>query len=524
MVLTQFQGIKQYHDGNIVSDYLNMIPLGSSAIDRLGEELLEAGHGEPRGSFVDSLGNIYIVVGKVVYRYTYNGENITAHGRLPGRVGIAVEPMWELLSGTGQVTFCESSTKPSQVYLCDSRHVYYWNTITETSDNEWNNAFVIRMLAVPGVKLITWPTSEHGYDMYAVYMDVGSYAQMVNISEAIVVSFVTWFDNKLVLTQRDKNTVWLSATDPGQFSRFPNTKSVWDPETYSNKLWHSWYSSTNSADRLNQAIGFGGMLYMLNNATIEVWSRTGNEDAPLQPNTMSTIYHGGRDPLIVSNAMFLICKDQFGGEFIGALEGATLARISTAEIEKRFTGKILELVATTVREDTFIVARTDNKTMDMNYCYSRSGFWWCWSNPKTSEFATRSLVGNLAISNRGSILRFKNSSRTLCDGTPIMRYIRDNFVHFEGRKICRSVELVMDTGVSFLSDDPEPRENMLYCRASFDRGYSFGPVRYRRLGRGGDNAHNVTWRNLGSGGSLLLEFGLSANYQFQLYQIRLEIA
>ena len=41
MKIDQFAGIRSFHDGMSVSDYVNMIPLENSCIDRLGERVLK---------------------------------------------------------------------------------------------------------------------------------------------------------------------------------------------------------------------------------------------------------------------------------------------------------------------------------------------------------------------------------------------------------------------------------------------------------------------------------------------------
>ena len=553
MNFSEFKGIKQYHDGTAVSDYNNVIPLGNSVIDRLGEERLYAGTGTPRGSFRDSLGNIYIVIADKVHRYTYDGVAISGHSVMQGRYGNTIIDDYTLKSLTGAITFCESTVKPSQVYLCDGQYIYQWNTEDEEkhyspmSDHAqiypWHNAFIIRMMIVPDVMPIGYGTdvdtqlTMNDIDPYYIYETGASPTSeaLLDLSTAVKITAITWFDNKLVLVQREKNTVWLSATDPNQFYRLTRHEfendgayaylpavSMWNDDGTESKLWYSWYASTNSADRLNTAIGFGGNLYLQNEATIEPWSRTGNEDAPLSANSLSTIYHGGRNPIIIANTLFIICRDQAGNEFIGALQGTELTRISNTEIEQRINNKAIDLVTITMRDETFLAVRM---ATGISYCYNRMGFWWKLQNPiQASEYAVWSIARDIAVSNNGSIIRFINTSRTLCDGTAITRSIRDFFMHFDGRKICRSIELVMDTGKSCDTTLPTDVQKTVYCRVSFDRGHSFGPYRYRVLGQPGNNDVVIIWRNAGSGNSLLPEFGTSANYQFQLYQVKIQIA
>ena len=149
-----------------------------------------------------------------------------------------------------------------------------------------------------------------------------------------------------------------------------------------------------------------------------------------------------------------------------------------------------------------------------------------------------SIIDDIAVSNRGSVIQFLPDKRTLDSGFPITRSIRDWFLTFTGRKIVRSVEVLMDagkkigtllnpattkgsTGKTYTPDDRE--QDRMWCSVSFDRANSFGPRRMRNLGRSDNNAFVVIWRNLGSGNNFAIEFGTSANYRFQIYQVDIQV-
>lgn len=537
MSSAKFLGINQYHEGTVVSDYVNMIPLGATAIDRLGEERLiphapMSGEGPDkiRGCFVDSKRNIYVVVEDRIQRYRYNEYDgtVTDEGVMGGFIGEARQASYKLMNGFSRVTFCESSTKPSQVFLCDGEYIYWWNTerpLTVNGPDERTSEFSINMLLSPNVTLNTGSHWYQAIDQRAE-LEVDTSVKPLNFDDRAEITSISWFDNRLVATQSDKNTVWLTCTDPAQFLRDLSKDPIAGESV---QLWPDWYSSTNSADRLNQAVGFAGQLYLLNEGTIEIWSRTGTEDSPLQPNSLNTIYHGGRSPLILSNVMYLVCKDQIGGEYVGAIQaGGGFQRISNPEIERRFKNRIADIVPILVREDSFICVRdTDGRGNPTRhgFCYGQSGCWWQWYNQDgVTEFVAQSIIRDVALSNLGSIVRMKRDSRRLMDGAPIVRYIRDWFQHFGGRKIVRSIALVMDTGVRFSSalrdkNDRVAASDEIYCRVSTDRGRSFGPFVYRKLGSSGHNDKEIVWRNFGSGNSLLIEVGTSADYQVQLYDI-----
>ena len=85
MNVDKFAGIAAYHDGSVISDYCNVIPLDNSIIDRQGELLcpIVDEDGNPvdlpntfvaKTSFVDSHQNIYIVTENDIIRIN-GGKN-----------------------------------------------------------------------------------------------------------------------------------------------------------------------------------------------------------------------------------------------------------------------------------------------------------------------------------------------------------------------------------------------------------------------------------------------------------------
>ena len=78
MQVKEFAGIRSFHDGIAVSDYVNMIPLDNSCIDRYGEKLTSARIDITPGerviqSFADSKRNVYVATNKRVCRFAWNG-------------------------------------------------------------------------------------------------------------------------------------------------------------------------------------------------------------------------------------------------------------------------------------------------------------------------------------------------------------------------------------------------------------------------------------------------------------------
>lgn len=672
--ISQFNGIQTYHEGMAVSDWVNVFPLKTVALDRLGEVLVDSNSGQVRGHFKDSHGNIYLVINDVVC--IYNGWDsvnkvIGTKALLMARNG----EVFHTLDKTDKVTFCESSTKPSQVYMCDGMYVYWWNT--EPSNNEemdklapWTLPFVVNMFYMPGmkpkyvrqvynvddidpdIKLMSQKDIPIPYEGFAplvfekriVVSDEGKFRretdeefaarkeaarkigeersaayyakwnkvieennakysrlkqhqiedswEMIqaeldpydykvhpekytpelnsvwsrigwNFEDMVEINQIAWFNNKLVGVQTDKNTVWMTATDPGMFYRYSSHKTLYLPMpdgsetvvqeypvlatsqqpywsndsdttvetngvTANDRVWTYWVSSTNGSDKLREVVSFAGNLYFLNTASIEVWTATGIEDNPIASSTQSIIHFGGKAGLVVDNELYLVCNNQVGAQFISKIHaGGGIERVSTAEIEQRLPHDIEELCLIRQRNHTFVAVQTSTVEGFYKhdvYAVTSYGTWFRWVNPEQADFAVASIIDDLAVTRFGSLVRFDDESRSLLSNYPIARRIRDWFVNFTQRRILREVSLVLDTGKKVLNPkykhnlDPSIQEG-IYCAVSFDRGAHFSPRRFRRWGQYGTNDRVIVWRNLGSGNSICIEVGSSAMYKLQLYSV-----
>jgi hypothetical protein len=316
------------------------------------------------------------------------------------------------------------------------------------------------------------------------------------------------------MTCKSENTCYLTCTDPDRFIRNP-AEDPWD-DTTGGDLWHNKYPSNNGADSLNQVVSYRGQLYFFNQYSIEMWGRTGDEDAPIQSNTTSVIHHGGRNPLIVNDQIFFISKDKIGGEHVATFAKEGFQIISNTEIDKRM-GSPIDLRPITQRHEPNIAVRTNERD------YFVYGFehWWRWKTPNgETESVLESILENLSVTTTGRLIRFDEESRNSVNGKRIERYIRDGFEQFQKRVIFRRFVITMDTGRN--SETLTEDNKGIYLALSTNNGLSFAQRHYRKLGRSGLNNKVIEWRNLGSGNSVLIEVGTSAPYKLQLYDIAVE--
>ena len=547
MEVSEFKGIQSYHDGRPASDYRNMIPMGQSVIDRLGEvsKLVFSGQ-YVLETFVDSHNNIYVATDQFVYlvQYTEIGDSYS------------LDPLSIMAFGTtpGRVTFCESSTKPSQVYMCDGKNVYYWNTTDYDGAASVPAEFASRVQAFVPVQLPLFDSpdglkapaiaalNQAKYDTALANTETATrygYFPEVNdtnyfMDHLIAVSAITWFDNRLVLVQSSKNTVWLTGIDPSRwilpsfndganvYPRFP--WQFTESQTIVNDFVSAWYASTASSANLLDAVTFAGQLYFLNDTSIEVWSATGNYDNPIQHNSQNTIYYGGRSPVIVNDRLYMICKGALHNDFIAEISmNGQINHVSNDEIEQRLGAHPYWIRPLTVRDQSMIVVYTDESCQN-GYALTKQGYWWHYTRPNKQVAIDWTILNHsghfLGISRYGVVLEATETSRTFTDGSPILRDIRGAFLQFTSRKILREVEVICDTGIYYGASDTR---GQMFLHVSFDRGLNFGPYLYRKFGAPGKNDRTMLWRNCGSGNSILLEFGTSDNVKLQVYGIQFKL-
>lgn len=542
----KFNGILEYHDGLAVSDYVNMLPLGDTCVDRVGDEMLHNAIdfglvGEIRGSFIDSNNVIYVVADNAIYTARYNPATDTVGTFAPMEWYLGGEKQtFNMFVQKGRVTFCESSIKPSVVFCCDGKYIYMWNTTQNPSGLPDREPYIVNMMYLPNMEAggidIHYETQPRLQDSVANMPDSASIGNWLdtNTDKETYIASICWFDNKLVGCNVGKNTVWITRTDPMSYFRqapsLPGAQSYPLDPVDGIDLWYNWYSSTNNADNLVDVASYGGQLYFFNDHSIEVWGRTGNEDAPIQPNTTQVIHFGGRNPLITEGVLYFIAIDAMGDEFIAAFT-PQFQKLSNKEIERRL-GKPVDLQIITQRHENYLFVRNE----DYSGFLFRDGRWSSWDNPTDAPYKIRnSIVKDFAVTSNGNLTKFDENLRTT-GGVRYNRYIRDGFTQFPKRVIFRRFWVTMDTGRTdrdrYLyrptpNADPIPDPVMqnleIYAAVSTNRGMSFSQRRYRKLGLSGQNNKEIEWRNLGSGNSLLIEFGTSSLHKLQIYSMGVDV-
>ena len=542
--MAEFNGIVEYHDGLAVSDYVNMIPLGSTCVDRIGDKVVRPPLSENdfaiRGTFVDSHHNIYIAYGSSLLRYFYD--------EYTGEISETPEVMKMLVDGelkdftffdqSHRVTFCESSLKPSEVFACDGKLIYVWTTYDGMTRPTYYK-FRVNVVCPPNISRtsveengvqVNWASDVAQPDFNSIIFGTDTMytvegVQLREAFEDVRTDTIDWFDNRLIATQLNKNTVWLTRTDPMYYIRDESVHylDADSPDTGGYELWPNWYSSSSSSDKLLTAKAYSGQLYFFNEHTIEIWGRTGNEDAPIQSNTQQVLHFGGDKPTIIEGVMYFVGIDAMNDHFIGAFS-PQFSRVSNKEIERRL-GSVDSMEKLSQYNETYLFV----KNADGDGFVYGADKWWRWETPVGADYSVHSsLIKEYAVASDSSIIKFDDKVR-LSGGKRINRAIRDGFVQLPKRAIIRRIELVADTGRTDVDSsivdkriDESLADKSVYCAISINRGLSFSKRRYRRLGETGHNDKVIEWRNLGSGNSLLVEIGTSSLHRLQVYDIKAE--
>lgn len=528
MDLSEFKGISQYNDAFSVSEYNNLIPLLNSCVDRLGEQLVNLPmEGTPRGTFLDSQGWVWIHFTYHILRFRLNellNNDVQTVQRISTFLDVSAKEILftestyrvsmvnSLPDGTEQL----SDTMTTQVYMTDGRQIVYFNT----NNTDFGNT----------------PYSEQDYRVTPFGLPTDNAPGFpAKPEKTLKITGMTWFDNRLIISDKHSNSIWITRTDPNWYRRLyamepiPGETGRWS-ENGADRLWIERIASTDQASNLNSVVSFSGMLYLFSDKNIETLSRTGTELQPLQLSPNSFLYTGGRNPIVLGDFLYFVALEQSGVEHVAVLnrEGS-LKVLSNIEIEKRLNSKIGKIYPLVQKNLSFILVYPNEESEpNQNWAFAcnQDGFWWKWDNTESGEEMVRhGLFSNLGITNKGNVSLFTEKSRLFVSGNKMPRFLRDYFSTFTGRKILRSVEFICDTGRFLGAPELETsEENATWARFSFNRGANWSRHYFRKLSEIGKNDKVIIFRNCGSGNSICIEFGTGANAALQLHKINLQLA
>lgn len=513
----KFNGITTYHDGSAVTYYENMIPLGSSCIDRVGDyTYIESNvNSMARGCFKDSYNNVYISAGTIIKHYQYIPESnsIKYIGKLQMLLDGKVSD-FHMSTTRGRVTFCESSIKPSNIFVCDGVHIYTW-TPAKFSSNKFFQPFLVNVMPPPGIPEDCYNSQEIHPDFNSLICGRDRYStkgeKLAQTGGQYYTASICWYDNRLVTITKYSNTIWLTRTDPMYYWRDANANVRYmdanDSGTGGYDLWCNWYSSTADNSNVEAVCACNGQLILFNDTSIETWNRTGNEDAPIQPATDNIKKIGGFSPIAVGDQFFYIATDDHQVKSIYAGQ----QKVSNSEVDKYIQdAKFLTTITMRNQRILLVILR------DLDAYALCGNAWFKWTAPLGASYhVIETLCSDYALGSNGDIIKFDNDSR-YSGGMVLTRAIIDFFQIYDKREIIRSVELICDTGCAAQGDSGY---DAIACAISTDFGRTIQIRKYRSLGKKGHNDKSIIWNNLGSGRSCMICLSTSANYKINIYDV-----
>lgn len=227
------------------------------------------------------------------------------------------------------ISCCVSNVRPRQLYFTfDYRCIYVIDIDKMSTNND------IRCMCCDVDLMQNLIDSEP--DSYILRdFDMNNEEGCENTRE--IYNDLVWYDNKLCVLDRNSGVFRLSCTDPAQFYRNEITTSTNKWSEYGiNNLWTNWYSSTLSTDTLVKVVPAYGNLFFINTNSIEVWTRTGTETAPLTNVSNFSIKVRVTVAELVGNTLYAIGTD--GGR-LGAfiITPSSINRISNSAVEEYFS-------------------------------------------------------------------------------------------------------------------------------------------------------------------------------------------
>lgn len=427
----------------------------------------------------ESVGNvpqIYGVFGDSLFRF---------NGNTPVFVG-------QVKNSSEFVTFAESQeqgTTNVKGFVCDGTLIYEWEIRAEDSA------------------------------VASSYAEIG-YIPYVNGSatEKAVPANITYYNYRLIMTCKNSNQWFYSGLNDSIFN---------DAD---------WYTSEFKNDRTIKAVSNGGSIWLLNNNSLEIWTRSGDATDPFttpmgnQHNIGLASIQGtaqlDADIYWIGNG-----DTSTAGIFKGTGTG-NVSRISTPGIEIIINAwkyrSQTKAFAYRLNGCSFIVFTSVNDDQTIAYCVETGK----WSERSTSNNGyvhywdvIYTAIGNDGVmyfgtANSNNLCKFNSNLALDHNGYPITReYSSPIFIDNLQRFVIRQIKLDIEcgTGPSYI-DEPE-----VYLQVSRDAGKTWGERRMLQLGKRGQYKTQVRSFGFGVARDFVIRFGTSAPIPITFYQMRLTI-
>lgn len=307
----------------------------------------------------------------------------------------------------------------------------------------------------------------------------------------------------------------------------PGTRSYYISSQLDVTLWSPIIFGTkeNSSDLLIAVDVLNGALILWGAKNMEFW-----QDIATSPNPFGRINGASQtwglaakySRSLLNNTLIFLGQNPQGGVQVMVLDGYKPKRVSTSDIENIISSFIVfsDAIALTYMVDGHPMYQITFPAANRTFLYdSLTGMW----------YEPQSGVGDYARSfaNLGIVFHAQNyvsdtnsgtgyqlsSSLFLENGAPIKRMVTSRHVRMDGNNFSIS-EIILEIEVGGGTATGQGQNPQIIMQVSKDGGKTFGPERWKSLGKMGQYRRRVRWDRIGSSSDFVFRFTLTDPIQF----------
>jgi hypothetical protein len=320
----------------------------------------------------------------------------------------------------------------------------------------------------------------------------------------------------------------IATLDSQSIAEVPNSRNYYVGQLSAGNIWTPIEKGVkeNSSDLLQAVDVLNGMLILWGSYNMEFW-----QDVGASPGTPFARINGAsqtwglaakwsRAPL--ANSMAFLGQNPHGGVQVMLLNGYTPTRISDNDIENIIKGftNYSDAIALTYILDGHEMYQLTFPSANRTLVYdATTGFWF---EAQTGVGYTGRHFANLGIyfagvnyvsdTSTGNI--YTLSAGVYTDNlTPIKRLLRTRHVRIDGNDFTLAeLILEMETGIGLVSGQGSDPQIML--RVSRDGGRTWGPERWKTIGKLGSYIRRVRWNRFAGAREYVFEFAMTDPVKF----------
>jgi hypothetical protein len=293
--------------------------------------------------------------------------------------------------------------------------------------------------------------------------------------------------------------------------------SLWTPQIFGTK--------ENSSDNLVRVRVFNGALILFGSQNMEFWQDIGSAPNPLaRVNGASQTWGLAAKFSVayINNSMIFLAQNPQGGVQVMMLNGYTPERVSESDLENIFANfaTYQDAVALTYMYDGHPMYQITFPVSNRSFLFDASTRFWYEVQTgvglQARHFAQLGFVFNAKnyVTDVASGNIYQLSSTVYTDnGTPIKRQIASRHIRMDGNEFGISeVYLEMDPGVGLATGQGSDPQIMM--QVSKDNGKTFGPERWKKMGKAGQYKKRIHWDQLGSSEDFVLQYTMTDPVKF----------